>query len=113
MIYIVGNKGESQNECFKKTKHAKFFENEHFLASDTHMYVCVSEAKKCSFFEKFGVLCFLETPVLRFAFLPITDDDSSTLAQLRDIAYVLKKNFWNTTSLFLKVREQTAAFDVF
>ena len=26
-----------------------------------------SGGKKCSFFEKFGVLCFLETPVLRFA----------------------------------------------
>ena len=34
------------------------------------MYVCVSEDKECSFFGKFGVLCFLETPVLRFAFLP-------------------------------------------
>ena len=33
-------------------------------------YVCVSGGKKCLFFEKFGVLCFLETPVLRFAFLP-------------------------------------------
>ena len=26
--------------------------------------------KKCFFFENFGVLCFLETPVLRFAHLP-------------------------------------------
>ena len=26
--------------------------------------------KKCSFFEKFGVLCFLVTPVLKFALLP-------------------------------------------
>ena len=26
--------------------------------------------KKCSFFGKFGVLYFLETPVLRFALLP-------------------------------------------
>ena len=26
--------------------------------------------KKCSFFGKFGVFCFLETPVLRFALLP-------------------------------------------
>ena len=33
-------------------------------------YVCVSEGKKCSFFEKFGVLCLLETPVWRFALLP-------------------------------------------
>ena len=26
--------------------------------------------KKCSFFGKFGVLCFIVTPVLRFALLP-------------------------------------------
>ena len=30
----------------------------------------VSWGKECSFFGKFGVLCFLETPVLRFALLP-------------------------------------------
>ena len=34
------------------------------------MYVCVSEGKKCWFFGNFGVLCFLETPVLTFALLP-------------------------------------------
>ena len=36
--------------------------------------------KKCSFFRKFGVLCFLETPVLRFALLPYyrrTNNESS------------------------------------
>ena len=33
-------------------------------------YVCVSGGKECSFFGKFGMLCFLETPVLRFALLP-------------------------------------------
>ena len=30
----------------------------------------ISGGKKCSFFEKFGVLCFLETPVLRLSLLP-------------------------------------------
>ena len=34
------------------------------------MYVYVSVAKECSFFGKFDVLCFLETPVLRLALLP-------------------------------------------
>ena len=42
----------------------------HFLPPDTHTHVCVSEGKKCLFFGNFGVLCFLETPVLRFALLP-------------------------------------------
>ena len=40
------------------------------ISSDTHTYVYVSGGKKCSFFGEFGVLCFLETPVLGFAFLP-------------------------------------------
>ena len=33
-------------------------------------YVRISEGKKCSFFRKFDVLFFLETPVLRFVLLP-------------------------------------------
>ena len=32
--------------------------------------MCVSEGKKCSFFGKFGVPCFLITSPLRFALLP-------------------------------------------
>ena len=32
--------------------------------------VCVSGGKKCSFFGKFGVPCFHETPDLKFALLP-------------------------------------------
>ena len=88
---VIREKGKSQKGCFKKTEHAKFPKNEHFLRPDTHTRanlktgvsrkqstpkqrthrcVCVSGGKKCSFFEKFGVLCFLETPVLRFALLP-------------------------------------------
>ena len=34
------------------------------------MYVCGSGGKKCSFFGKFGVLSFFETPVLKFTLLP-------------------------------------------
>ena len=34
------------------------------------MCVCISGGKKCSFFGKFGVPCFLETPALRFCLLP-------------------------------------------
>ena len=33
-------------------------------------FPCLSRGKKCSFFGKFGLLCFLETTVLRFALLP-------------------------------------------
>ena len=35
---------------------------------------CGYQGKKCSFFKKFGVLYFLETPVLKFTHYLITDD---------------------------------------
>ena len=38
--------------------------------ANTYTYVCVLGGKKCSFLGKFGALCFLEIPVLRFALLP-------------------------------------------
>ena len=47
-----------------------FIENDVGLLVPVITYVCVSGGKKCSFFGKFGVLCLLETPVLRFALLP-------------------------------------------
>ena len=51
---VIRWKGRSQNEFFKKTRHAKFSEKQ----------------KNCSFFRKFGMLYFLETPVLRFTLFP-------------------------------------------
>ena len=56
----------------RKQSTPNFSKNEHFLPPDTYTYVCVSGGKKCSFFGKFGVLCFLETPVLGFALLPLS-----------------------------------------
>ena len=50
ILSVIRQKCKSQNGCFKKRKHT---------------YKCVSEGKKFP-----GVLCFLETPVLRFALLP-------------------------------------------
>ena len=88
---VIKQKRESQNGCYMKTKHTKFSEkptflypwyahahvrirgqekSQHFLPPDTYMYVCASGGKKCWFFGKFGVLCFLVTPVLRFSLLP-------------------------------------------
>ena len=58
---------------FQENKARQIFrKNEDFLPPDTYTYVCVQglrRGKKCSFFGKFGVLCFLETPVLRFTLL--------------------------------------------
>ena len=67
----IRQKAESQNGCFKKKQSTpKFPENKRFLPPDTYMHVCVSGGKKCLFFGNFGVLCFLEAPVLKFALLP-------------------------------------------
>ena len=62
-------KSESQNGCYNKKKHAKFSEKRIFLTP-----VCVSGGKKYSFFGKFGVFCFLVTPVLSSTFCLITDE---------------------------------------
>ena len=62
---VIKQKSESQNGCFKKMNHAKFSQKQTF-----NTYVRVSGGKKCLFFGKFGVFCFLETPVLRFTLLP-------------------------------------------
>ena len=53
----------------RKQSTPNFPKNKHFLPTDTHAHACVSEGKNV-FFRKFGVLCFLVTPILRFALLP-------------------------------------------
>ena len=53
----------------RKQSMPNFPKKEHVLPPDTHTSVCVSGGKNYSFFGKFAVLCFLVTPVLRFAFL--------------------------------------------
>ena len=73
-----------------KTKHAKFSKKKRtFLHTDTHTYVCVSGGKKCSFFGKFGVICFLVTSVLRLTLLTyyrrLTEDRTCymTISEIR------------------------------
>ena len=53
----------------RKQSTPNFPKSKHFLPPNTHTYVRVSGGKKCLFFGKFGVLCFLEILVLRFALL--------------------------------------------
>ena len=66
-------KGISRNEVNKKKKKKKkqsaqkFLKNRIFLTPEYAHVVRVSGGKKCSFFWKFGVLCFIVTYVLRFA----------------------------------------------
>ena len=62
--------------------------------------VCLSGGKKCLFFGKFNVLCFLVTPVLRFAppFCLIANDMNIILYQK-----IWKLNAWQQKQMFAYV----------
>ena len=80
---FVGNKAKlSQIGHKKKTKHAKFPEKQIFLPSDLHTEVCVSGSKKSWLLGKFGVLCFLVTPVLRFTLSAYYCKETFTIKRL-------------------------------
>ena len=69
------------NSWLKRTPNIKY------LISPNITHVCVSGGTKCFFFGNFGVLCFPETPVLRFTFLPYSrrEIDSILFKKLRRI----------------------------
>ena len=101
---VTRQKVESQNGCYKKTRHAKNLpKKKQFLSPDTHTYVCVARGKKCSFFRKFGVLYFLQTHVLRFALLPnyrqIRRQRDVTLIQFSIIYLIYIEEFPNLKNL--------------
>ena len=62
-VFVGKEKGESQKGVSRKQS------TPNFPKTNICTYVCVSGGKKCLFFGKFEVLCFLETPALRFALL--------------------------------------------
>ena len=64
---VIWQKGESQNGGSKNTKQVKFSKKPTFFIPDS--YMSVSVGIKRSFFGKFGLLCFLDTSVLRFTYL--------------------------------------------
>ena len=71
----------------RKQSTPNFSKNKHFLHYDTHTYVYVSGGKNFSFFGKFGVPCFLVTPVLRFGFFLITDEISDNKHRVNNILF--------------------------
>ena len=84
----------------RKQSTPSFLKSKHFLPPDTHSYVCVlgkGGGKKCSFFEKFAMFCFLVTSVLRFALLPYYRRDitfiSSQFVSLLNIQFNLRLNY--------------------
>ena len=54
-------KGRISIRVFQQNKACQIFgkKNKHFLAADTHMYVCVSGVKKCSGFFSENLACFV------------------------------------------------------
>ena len=96
---LVCNKAKGE---ISKRSPSNFQKNEHFLPPDTQTYVCMSGVKKCSFFGKFGMLCFLKRPVSRFALLPITDELWIAVMNNLDKVWIrkdqaVKNTSWNCT----------------
>ena len=73
----------------------------------TRTYVCVSGGKKCSFFGKFGVLCFLETLVLRFALLRYYRKTADLKAK------IVKRSLIGFNKIENKKNKQTRKLDFF
>ena len=65
LVEFVGNKVKRQilKRLFQENKARQTFRK-------TNISYPLIRTRNVRFFEKFGVLCFLETPVLRFALLP-------------------------------------------
>ena len=86
--------------CVSGVRNFRFLENLACFVFVEHVWV--SGGKKCSFFGKFGVLCFLETPVLRFTLFlyyrrnRLTCSSRSSRSQMLFKIDVLK-NFENFT----------------
>ena len=62
---IVGDKAKEGNlktEVTRKNE-PNSAKNEHFLPSDTHTYLCVSQGAKCSFFGNLACFVFLFPPL--------------------------------------------------
>ena len=67
--YLLLKQAPSQQQDVKESS-AYMPSNDALYQGWRDFQVCLSGSKKCSFFGKFDLLCFLETPVLRFALLP-------------------------------------------
>ena len=69
-LLAISQKGEFKTGVIRKQSTPNFPKNERFLHPNTQLRMCVSGVKKCPFFEKFDMHCFLVTVVLRFPLLP-------------------------------------------
>ena len=85
-------KGRISKRVLQKNKARQIFRKK-------NMCFCLSGGKKYSFFGRFGVFSFLETPVLRFALLPYYQRDYMSLFEwLLDFGPILGVIFSNPWS---------------
>ena len=77
---VITQKTNLRTGVTRKQSTPNFTKNEQILTPHTHTSVSISGDKKWLFFGKFGVLCFLVTPVLRFALWPYCPRNSFSLA---------------------------------
>ena len=112
---VVGNKakGRIKTGVSRKQTRSNFPKNERFLPPDTHTYVCVSGGKKCSFFGKFDVLWFLETPVLGFAFLPYYRGSVSFFSCFLDFLRKKPRSLRSINCYNLICRNKTSSLNYF
>ena len=68
---IIGSKAKRRisKRVFQENKARQIFWKANISYPLIRRHTCLYLYHKCSFIGKFGVLCFLETPVLRFVFL--------------------------------------------
>ena len=69
--WVVGNKAKGQISklVFQENKARQIFQKTGIYFPLIRITWCVSGGKKCPFFGKLDVICFLETPILKFALL--------------------------------------------
>ena len=70
---VIREKGKSQNEGNKKTKHAKFLKKEHFLPPDTRMCDCQG-VNNIRFSESLACFVFLLSPFWDLLLCIITNE---------------------------------------
>ena len=82
-------KGRISERGFQENKTCQIFRKTNIsypLIRTTYLF---TGGKKCSFFEKFGMFCFLETSVLKFALCFITNELLSEFHQVVKNMYLL------------------------
>ena len=75
MSHLNKAKGQISKRMFQENKARQIFRKTNISYPLIRTHTCAYQGvRNVLFFGKLGVLCFLETPVMRFVFCRITDD---------------------------------------